>query len=143
MAFRTKLPSHIQVALSLARAFGLAVVHVMTRYGRDRADWPKVWRHLDSIWCLEGTPGVQILEQARPLAGAPVVVKTRFSGFYASRLDAVLRDLGVDALFLLADCVHAEKEETKASVDCFCWLTNPQVISTDDWEVMLCQEHGV
>ena len=140
----------------------------MTRYSRDKTDWPKAWRHLDSIWCLEGTPGVQILDQVRPLAGEPVVVKTRFSGFYASRLDAVLRDLDVDtlflagyasdvcvrmtvmdaynrgyALFLLADCVHAAREETKTSIDYLCWLTNLEEICTDELEEMLGQEHKV
>ena len=157
VAFQTKLLPNVQAALSAARAASVPIVHVMTRYSQDKSDWPEAWVHSDRIWCLEGTEGVQILEEVEPLAGEPVVIKTRFSGFYETRLEAVIQDLGVDtlfiagyssdvcvrmttmdaynrgySLFLLADCVHGDREETKTSIEYLVWLTNLKVISTEE-----------
>jgi nicotinamidase-related amidase len=161
--FRDKLLPNVAAALALARSAAIPVVHVITRYSQDRSDWPKVYRDRDKIWCLEGTDGVQILDEARPLPGEPVVVKTRFSGFYDSELDATLQGLGVDTLvfagyssdvcvrltvmdaynrgydqYLLADCVHAGREDTEASIEYLRWLTNITVIDAKEM-VSICR----
>ena len=152
--FHEKLLPNVQAALALARSAGIPVVHVITRYSHDRSDWPRVYRGKDKIWCLEGTEGVEIVDEARPLPGEPVVVKTRFSGFYESDLDGTLQRLGVDTLFfagyssdvcvrltvmdaynrgydqyLLADCVHAAREDTQVSIRYLQWLTQIEVIT--------------
>ena len=139
--FREKLLPNIAVALNLARSAGMPVIHVITRYSRDKSDWPKAWRHHDGIHCLEGTDSVQILAEARPLPGEPVVVKKRFSGFYETMLEGALCERGIDTLFiagyssdvcvrmttmdafnrnydlyLLSDCVHADREDTEESI---------------------------
>jgi nicotinamidase-related amidase len=144
-------------ALEAMRQLGVPIVHVITRYSRDRSDWPMAWLHLDPIWCLEGTPGIEIMPQVRPMPGEPVVVKTRFSGFYETDLDATLVQLGVDALvlagyssdvcvrmtamdaynrgyplFLLRDCVHGDREETEASIDYLRWLANARIVSLQE-----------
>jgi nicotinamidase-related amidase len=156
-SFWDDLLSHVAEALSLARSAGVPVVHVITRYSRDRSDWPKAWLGRDAMWCLEGTTGVEILEQVAPLEGEPVVVKTRFSGFYGTDLDRVLQASGVDTLFiagfasdvcvrlttmdayncdydlyLLSECVHAAREDTAASIDYLAWLTNLQVLTNQE-----------
>ncbi len=155
--FWETLSENVARMLSAARALSVPVVHVITRYSRDRSDWPAAWRHLDPIWCLEGTEGVEILHKAKPIAGEPVVVKTRFSGFYETELDRVLVGLDVDTLFvagyssdvcvrmtamdaynrgyrlyLLQDCVRAEREDTAASIAYLESLTNAQTVSTPE-----------
>jgi len=148
------------------RTSEVPVIHVITRYSQDRSDWPAAWQHLDSIWCLEGTEGVQILEDVKPLEGEKVVVKTRFSGFYNSELDSVLRSVHVDSLFiagyssdvcvrmttmdaynrdyrlfLLADCIHAAREDTEATVKYLQWLTNLKVVSIEEMREILQELH--
>ena len=164
--FCDKLLPNVGAALSLARSAGIPVVHVITKYSRDRSDWPKVYRDRDKIWCLEGTDGVQVLDEARPQPGESVVVKTRFSGFYDSELDATLREIGVDTLFfagyssdvcvrltvmdafnrdydqyLLSDCVHAAKEDAAASIEYLRWLTRIKVITAQGM-VAVCRGDG-
>ena len=112
--WRGRLLPNIATALRLARTTSVLVVHVITRYSRDKSDWPKAWRHGDRIWCLEGTDNVQILDQARPLPGEPVVVKNRFSGSYRTALQGILRERGIDTLQYLA------------------WLTNLRPITNDE-----------
>ena len=142
LPFQEKLLPNIKEALIVARSSGIPVIHIATRYSRDKSDWPQAWKHLDEIWCLEGTQGIEILEEVKPLEKEQVVVKTRFSAFYNSDLESVLQDLNVDTLFiagyssdvcvrmtaldaynrgynlvLLADCVHAAKEDTMHSIE--------------------------
>lgn len=144
-------------ALDAMRQCGVPIVHVVTRYRRDRSDWPAAWQHLEQIWCLEGTPGVEIMAPVRPADNEPVVVKTRFSGFYKTDLERTLAMLGADTLFLagyssdvcvrmtamdafnrgyclylLRDCVHGDREETESSIDYLRWLTNTRIVSLDE-----------
>ena len=160
--FREKLLPNIDTALNLARSAGVPVVHVITRYSRDKSDWPKAWRHGNGIWCLEGTDNVQILDQARPLPGEPVVVKKRFSGFYRTALQGILCERGIDTLFiagyssdvcvrmttmdaynrdydlyLLSDCVHAAREDTEESIAYLARLTNLRPITNDELAAIL------
>ena len=160
--FQEKLLRNISTLLSLMRSSGVPVIHVITRYSKGKSDWPEAWKHRDSIWCLEDTEGVQILEEVRPLAGERIVVKTRFSGFYNSELDSVLRSLHADTLFiagyssdvcvrmttmdaynrdyrlfLLADCTYAAGEDTEASFQYLQRLTNLAVVSIKEVKEIL------
>ncbi|MFC1976130.1 cysteine hydrolase family protein [Chloroflexota bacterium] len=151
--FKEKLLPNIKEVLTVVRSSGIPVVHVITRYSQDKSDWPQAWQHLEQIWCLEGTEGVRILEEAKPLEKEPVVTKTRFSGFYDSNLENVIQGLDIDTLFiagyssdvcvrmtildaynrgyglfLLTDCVHAAKGDTKDSIQYLRWLTNLEVV---------------
>lgn len=144
-------------AIEAMRQRVVPVVHVVTRYRCDRTDWPAAWQHLEEIWCLEGTPGVRIMAPVCPVEDEPVVVKTRFSGFYETDLERILTELDVDTLllagyssdvcvrmtamdaynrgyrlYLLRDCVHGDREETESSIDYLRWLTNAHIVSLDE-----------
>ncbi len=60
---------------------------------------------------LRGTWEAQITSELAPLPGEPIVEKKTYDGFYETRLDTVLRELGVDELVLAGAqtdcCVHA------------------------------------
>lgn len=158
--FREKLLPNIERLLSLFRSSGVPVVHVITRYSTDRSDWPLPCREKGSVWCLSGTEGAEVLPEAAPLPGEPVVVKTRFSGFYRTKLEDVLNGLGADTLFmagyscdvcvrmttldafnrdfrlrLVADCTHAAFEETSKSIEYLRRLTGLTVVPLDELEL--------
>jgi len=49
----------------------------------------------NSTHCVEGTWGVQIIDDLKPRQGEHVIAKKGFGGFANTRLDTVLRNLGV------------------------------------------------
>lgn len=51
--------------------------------------------------CLEGTHGAQVVEELAPRDDDLVVLKRRFSGFFATDLDLVLRDMHVEHVVVM------------------------------------------
>jgi nicotinamidase-related amidase len=91
-----------------------------------------------------------------------VVIKKRFSGFYGTALQDTLCERDVDTLFiagyssdvcvrmttmdaynrdydlyLLSDCVHADREDTDESIRYLAWLTNLRPITNDELAAIL------
>lgn len=66
------------------------------------AHLPEVDRELE-LWpshALEGTWGAEVIQELRPEAGDYHLKKRRYSAFYATGLDLLLRELGVDTVIL-------------------------------------------
>lgn len=111
----TRVLTRTAAALAAARQAGIPVVHVMT-YSRP----PHQGRLLDNqnpFWNrqgvipgsgvrrqtsrnLEGSPYAEIMPEVAPRDGEPCVVKRRYSGFYSTDLEMILRGLAVDAVVL-------------------------------------------
>lgn len=97
-------------ALEVARAAGMPVVHVAT-WKKTAGSWPRggnpffSWQNGKPIVgadfvrqadrCTQGSVYAEFMPETTPLPDEPVVVKLRYSGFYATELEALLRDLGV------------------------------------------------
>jgi nicotinamidase-related amidase len=75
-------------------------VHVHSVFAPDGSDWIRRYRPRGWIPCVAGTDGVQVLPEATPLAGETVVVKHTFDAFIRTELDALLRDLHVEAVLV-------------------------------------------
>lgn len=62
-------------------------------------------------WCLEGTPGSELLPEVGPKPGDVVLVKKKPSGFFGTPLAAYLIDKGVDTVVIVggstSNCVRA------------------------------------
>jgi ureidoacrylate peracid hydrolase len=91
--------------VTAARRAGVPIIFVglATSADTDSPAW-REWRRRggesgDGGLCRSGTPGVDFVGP-QPLPDDPVVLKTRYSGFYQTNLDEVLRELGVDTLVL-------------------------------------------
>ncbi len=88
-----------------ARAAGVAVLFIglQTRRELDSPHWKERMRRQghdadsDSGVCREGTPGAAFIGP-QPLPGETVIGKLRYSGFYGTPLDTVLKARGVDTL---------------------------------------------
>ena len=94
-------------ALDHARELGMPVFHVVREYAEDGSDVEAV-RH--AAWHDGGKPvsracvNPRSLDELAPLAPQPgdrVVVKPRFSAFFNTNLDNVLRRLGVGTVVLI------------------------------------------
>lgn len=94
------------------RARGARVIWVIDQHRAGKPDW-----ELENVrdHCTEGTPGVEL---APPLAPQPqdyVLNKRRYSAFFATDLDLILRDNHVDTLFLTGTktnvCIRATAQD--------------------------------
>lgn len=104
-------------ALNRARELGMPVFHAIREYAADGSD-VEAARHRG--WVEGGKPvsracaSPRTLDEYEPLAPQPgdrVIVKPRFSAFFATQLDLVLRRLGVGTVVLIGtttpNCIRA------------------------------------
>lgn len=94
-------------ALSHARELGMPVIHAVRAYAADGSD-VEACRH--ELWLTGGRPVSRACDEGRSLAepealkpqpGDRVVVKPRFSAFFGTGLDVMLRRLGVSTVVLI------------------------------------------
>ena len=74
------------------------------------ADHHEAIRHNHAI--IAGTPNVEIYEGLNPQPGDLVVAKPRYSAFYGTDLEAILRSKGIDSLIIGGTVTHVCCEST-------------------------------
>ena len=86
-------------ALKICRSAGMHVIYTAHVHRRDGCDMgrfrdlhPLVASH-DAL--VDGTPGVDIYPELTPAPGEHVIKKHRYSGFFGTDLDIILREWGV------------------------------------------------
>ena len=100
---RLDLGKRCNEIMDIARQAGMPVIQVVTLYREDRVDWPKAWSAGDS-WCANLVRGGELAQVVDQLSIEPddfVVEKKRFSAFYNTNLDDILRSLGCDHIYLI------------------------------------------
>ena len=93
----------IRQEIENARKEGSPVIYVCDAHEPDdrefkRFGWP---RH-----AVRGTAGARIIDELKPSSGDSILEKTTYSGFYNTRLDHILKALGVDTLRLTGCVTH-------------------------------------
>ncbi|MEW5803158.1 MAG: isochorismatase family cysteine hydrolase [bacterium] len=93
----------IQKQIDMARKEGYPVLYVCDAHEPDdqefkRFGWPS--------HAVRGTVGARVVDQFSPSAGDIILEKTTYSGFYNTKLDHVLKGLGVDTLRLTGCVTH-------------------------------------
>jgi len=155
-----KLPNASEVVprigrlLQAARQRGVPVIYVCDSHleGVDRE--LEVW----GPHALKDTWGAKVVDELAPAKGDFVVEKRRYSAFYATDLDLLLRELGVDTLILtgvateicvqhtaadafyrgfnvvvVEDCVRGGSEEAhRAGLDAMRRLYKAKVVSLEE-----------
>jgi nicotinamidase-related amidase len=96
--------------ITAARSAGTPVVVTQELHRPGAVDFGRELDGDEPVHCVEGTPGAELLEALRPGPSEHLVRKRRYSAFFATDLDLLLRGLAVDAVVvcgLLSDvCVH-------------------------------------
>jgi len=96
-----KVSKKIKEALEACRRHGLPVVHVFRHYRADGSD-VELTRYDGFVKAgtslVRGTDSAEILEELKPVDGEYLVVKQRWSAFFQTELDLLLRRLGVDQI---------------------------------------------
>ncbi|MBA2527675.1 MAG: isochorismatase family protein [Pyrinomonadaceae bacterium] len=107
----------IAQVLNAARRAGMTVIYLTMQFEPDLSDAgapdaPNFLKHKplgvgdvvvapdgrESRTLVRGTWGTEILPQLAPEEGDFVVAKHRYSGFFETELDAILRERGIDSL---------------------------------------------
>jgi nicotinamidase-related amidase len=99
--------------LDAARDLGIPVIYTQERHRADGIDLEL--SNEEPAHCLEGTAGLEIIPALLPREGDYVIVKRRYSGFFATDLDLLLRSLNADTLVLCGAatdvCVRATAQD--------------------------------
>ena len=89
----------IEQRLASHREAGNLVIYLQDAHAEDDLEFEKFPKH-----CVAGTWGSQIIDALRPRDGEPVIPKTRYSGFYGTRLDTILADAGPASVEVVGVC---------------------------------------
>jgi len=90
-------------ALTACRKKGVRVIYTAHVHRRDGSDMGHFRMHppiASRSALVEGTPGVGIYHDLAPAPGEHVIQKHRYSGFYATDLDIILREWGIDTVII-------------------------------------------
>lgn len=104
----------IKNAIDCFRSNRLPVIHALREYRADGSDI-EITRWDDFLgrakFCVPGTPGAEIVAELAPQPGDWRIVKQRFSAFFATELDLILRRLTVSHLAICGtqypNCIRA------------------------------------
>ena len=102
-------------ALRICRDAGIKIIytaHVHRRDGCDMGLFDDLHPPIANRNALvDGTPGVDIYPELAPAVGEHVIKKHRYSGFFGTDLDIILREWGVDTVIVSGttteNCCHA------------------------------------
>ena len=155
--FDNKLNANVEKLLEFARKSKIKIIHVITIYKKDKSNWPEAYKQRDSLWCMENTDDAKIIQSALPEENETVIIKKRFSSFYETELDDVLKQNGIDALFIagysgdvcvrmttmdafnrgyklfwISDCIESLFEDYKKSEEYIQNLTKLKVVTIEE-----------
>jgi ureidoacrylate peracid hydrolase len=101
--------------LQFCRDQGIRVIYTTHAHRRDGCDmglyddlYPPI---ADRSSLVDGTPGVEIFPELAPAPGEHVIKKHRYSAFFATDMDLILREWGIDSVVISGttteNCCHA------------------------------------
>jgi len=93
-----------------ARSAGIPVIFIQERHARTLADFGRELDGSEGVHCVEDDPDTELVESLRPQPDEYFVPKRRYSAFFGTDLEILLKGLGASTLVLcgaLTDvCVH-------------------------------------
>ena len=100
----------VVAVIEACRGAGVPVIFFQEIHRRDLVDFGRELDGAESVHCLEGDPGTDLVDELRPGPGDYFIQKRRYSCFIHTDLDILLRGLGVQTLLLAGNltnvCVH-------------------------------------
>ncbi len=96
--------------IAAAREAGLPVIWIQELHRASMVDFGRELDGSETIHCLEGSPGAQFLDDLKPRDDEFYVPKRRYSAFFGTDLEILLKGLKVETLvligFLTDVCIH-------------------------------------
>lgn len=85
------------------RQVGTPIIFITTYRRADNADAPKTVADVGGgggVPMLEGTPAVEVIDELAPQDGDYIVVKPRFSAYYGTNIEGILKSLGTETILV-------------------------------------------
>lgn len=85
------------------REVGTPIIYITTYRRPDNSDAPMTVADVGGgggVPMLEGTPAVEVIDELAPQPGDYVVVKPRFSAYYGTNMDNILKSLGTETILV-------------------------------------------
>lgn len=105
-----EMAARAELLVDAARAAGLPVIFVQELHRPDGVDFGRELDGNEGIHCVEGAAGTELWPTLRPRPGDYYVPKRRYSAFFGTDMDILLRGLGSDTLILIGSltdvCIH-------------------------------------
>jgi len=96
--------------LAAARAAGMPIIHTKEVHRKGMVDFGRELDGTEPVHCLESWPGTDFHPDFYPRDGEFTIAKRRYSAFFATDLDLLLRGLGVKTLVIMGSltdvCIH-------------------------------------
>jgi nicotinamidase-related amidase len=93
----------IKKEIESARAKGSPVIYICDAHEKEDREFSKFgW----PAHAVKGTKGAEVVEELKPEKDDIVIEKTTYSGFYNTRLDETLKNLGINNLRLTGCVTH-------------------------------------
>jgi ureidoacrylate peracid hydrolase len=110
-----KMVPNLARALKFCRDAGIRVIYTTHAHRRDGCDaglfddlWPPI---ASKSGLVDETPGIEIYPDLAPAAGEHVIKKHRYSAFFGTDLDIILREWGIETVIVSGttteNCCHA------------------------------------
>jgi nicotinamidase-related amidase len=106
-AERAALVAAIRAVVDAFRAAGLPIVWVRQEFAPDLSDAFLEMRRDNIRINIKGTPGCRVIPELRVAVDDLEVIKKRYSAFFGTQLDEIIRESGVDTLVLAGINTHA------------------------------------
>lgn len=103
------IPKAKQV-LAAARHWQIPIIHTQEVHRKEMVDFGRELDGAEPVHCLENWPGTHFHPDFLPQDGEFVITKRRYSAFFATDLEILLKGLKVETLILMGAltnvCVH-------------------------------------
>ena len=89
--------------VAYCRGSGTPLIYITTYRRPDNSDAPKTIADVGGgggVPMLEGTRAVEVIDELAPRPGDYIVVKPRFSAYYGTNLEGILKDLGTETILV-------------------------------------------
>ena len=104
------MAARAELLVNAAKAAGLPVIFVQELHRPDGVDFGRELDGDEGIHCVEGAAATELWPTLRPGPGDYYVPKRRYSAFFGTDLDILLRGLGSETLILIGSltdvCIH-------------------------------------
>jgi len=96
--------------LATARQLGLPIIHTQEVHRKERVDFGRELDGAEPVHCLDNCPETDFHLDFAPKEGEFIITKRRYSGFFATDLEILLKGLRIETLILMGAltnvCVH-------------------------------------
>ncbi|QHW32467.1 cysteine hydrolase [Paenibacillus rhizovicinus] len=101
---------NIKVVLESARQAQIPIIFFQELHRPEMVDFGRELEGVEDVHCLEGSEDVEFLDDLKPMKGEFTIGKRRYSCFFSTDLNILLKGLKVETLiiggFLTDVCVH-------------------------------------